>query len=131
VKNPNKAPSFIIRYEKLADVLTDYDLASLGDAYTNFVCSLALSNLKGQPSGVKVKRKILAAALRKAGLRKHMPTRITRHTLADGAEALIVYAWLRNHMTLDESVAILQKHDDLTEGLTQLLKTIIGRITLA
>jgi hypothetical protein len=65
VKNPNKAPSFIIRYEKLADVLTDYDLASLGDAYTNFVCSLALSNLKGQPSGVKVKGRYLLLRLEK------------------------------------------------------------------
>lgn len=112
-------------------MLTDRNLASLGDAYVNFAYSLALSNLKGQPSGVKVKGSALALALREAGLRQHMPSRITSHTLADAAEALIVYAWLHNYTTLEESVAILQEQNDLTEGLTRLIKTIMNRIKLS
>jgi hypothetical protein len=109
-------------------VLTDHKLASLGDAYINLVYSLALSNKKKQPSGAKVKGHVLAEALRNAGLRKYMPSRTTRHMLADAAEALTVYAWLHNYVTLEESVTMLEKAEDLVEGISQLLLTIKDRI---
>jgi hypothetical protein len=109
-------------------VLADHKLASLGDAFINLVYSLALSNKKGQPSGAKVKGRALAEALRKAGLRKYMPSRITRHMLADAAEALAVYAWLHHYVTLEESTEKLEKTEDLVEGLSQLLLTIKDRI---
>jgi hypothetical protein len=51
--------------------------------------------------------------------------------LADAAEALIVYAWLKNCITLEESVATLEKSEDLAEGLNQLLQTIMRRIKLS
>lgn len=119
---------FLKTHRNLAEVLTDHKLASLGDSYINFVYSLALSNKKGQPSGVKVKGHVLAEALRRAELRKHMPPRITRHILADAAEALVIYGWLHHHITLEESIAILEKNEDLVEGLCQLLLTIKDRI---
>jgi hypothetical protein len=119
--------SFIKTHENITDVLTNHKLASLGDAYINFVYSLALSNRKGEPSGAKVKGSVLAEALKKAGLREYLPSRMTRHMLADAAEALIVYSWLRNYITLEESVATLEKTDDSIEGFNQLLATIISR----
>ena len=116
-------------YENLTAILTDHKLAALGDAYVNFAYSLALSERKGQPFGAKVKGVVLAKAFRKAGLRKHMPSRITSHMLADAAEALIIYAWLHDYMKLEECVAILYEAEDSVEGFTQLLLKIKDRIT--
>jgi hypothetical protein len=94
----------------LAEVLADRDLASLGDAYVNFAHSLALSNRRRKPLGVRVKGSVLAEALRKAGLRDRLGSGMSRaHALADAAEAMIVYAWLNGRLTLDESVAIMRK----------------------
>lgn len=118
-------------YESLAAVLTDNRLAALGDAFINFAYSLALSNRRGTPSGAKVKGSLLAEGLRRAGLRLHVPSRTTRHMLADAAEALIVYAWLRDCITLEESVAILERNEDLAEGLRELLEKIVHRIKLS
>jgi len=119
--------SFIKTHENITEVLTNHKLASLGDAYINLVYSLALSNRKGQPSGAKVKGTVLAEAIKKAGLREYLPSRMTRHMLADAAEALIVYAWLHNCITLEESVATLEKTDDPIDGFSQLLATIKTR----
>jgi hypothetical protein len=109
----------------------DYELASLGDAYINFVYSLALSNRKREAIGVKVKGSVLAEALRKAGLRENLPARMSRHALADAAEALIVYGWLNGYVALEESVAILEKADDPIEGFNQLLIQTKSRARLS
>jgi hypothetical protein len=129
-----KAFSFTRHHTSLKDVLRDRELASLGDSYVNFVYSLALSNMRRKPSGAKVKGSVLAEALRKAGLRDYLPSRMTRHMLADGAEsararALIVYAWLQGLITLEESVTITGRNKDLVEGLSQLLAIIRDRVT--
>jgi hypothetical protein len=50
-----------------------------------------------------------------------LPSRIDKHVLSDAAEALLVYAWLNNFTTLEKSVEVLEKTDDLEEGLTRLL----------
>jgi len=113
----------------LAEVLTDRDLASLGDAYVNFAYSLALSNRKRKPLGVRVKGSVLAEGLRKAGLRDLLGSGMSRHALADAAEALIVYAWLNGCLTLDESVAIMRKDEDAVEGMSALLTTAKKRVT--
>lgn len=116
-------------HRSLAEVLADGDLASLGDAYVNFAYSLALSNRRGRPLGVRVKGSVLAEALRRAGLRASLGSRMTRHGLADAAEALIVYAWLNGCITLDESVAIMGKAEDAVEGVSELLATAKRRVT--
>lgn len=123
--------SFIETHNSLTVVLTDHKLASLGDAFVNLVCSLALSNRRGRPLGTKVKGSLLAEGLRRAGLRPYVPSRVTGHMLADAAEALIVYAWLHDRVTLEESVATLEKNEDLAEGLSELLQKIARRIKLS
>jgi hypothetical protein len=85
-------PCFVKTHRNLTEVLTDHKLASLGDAYVNFVYSLALSNRTGRPTDAKVKGEALAQAIKKAGLRGYLPSRMARHMLADVAESLIVYA---------------------------------------
>ncbi len=113
----------------LNEVLIDHALASLGDSYVNFIYSLAISNRKGSPLGTKVKGSVLAEALRKAGLRECLPSRMSRHDLADGAEALMVYAWLSRCVSLDESVAVIGRNRDPVEGLSELLAKIKRQIT--
>lgn len=129
---PKTNRSLLIKdYTSLPQILADRKLASIGDAYINFVYSLALSQRKGKPSGAKVKGTALSEALRKAGLRKHLPSRIDKHVLSDAVEALVVYAWLHDLLTLEDSVEILGKTDSLVEGLTQLLLKVKERIKLS
>jgi hypothetical protein len=120
--------AFIKKCSNLAEVMKDHNLASLGDTYVNFAYSLALSNRRGKPSGTKVKGSVLAEALKKAELREHLPARMTRHMLADATEALIVYAWLHSYVTLEESVATLERTDDPIEGFSQLLAKIKNKV---
>jgi hypothetical protein len=122
---------FAEKQHTLAQVLTNHDLASLGDAYVNFVYSLALSNRKGKPCGIKVKGSLLAEALKRAGLREYLPARMTRHMLADAAEALIVYTWLNGKITLEECVVVLEKNDDVINGISQLLAIVVERAKLS
>jgi len=128
LKNEIKAFSFAKIYKDLTEVLMDHKLAALGDAYINFAYSLALSQNKGQPSGAKVRGSVLAEAFKKAGLRKHMPSKVSRHMLADAAEALTVYAWLHRYIKLEECVTILEKAENPVEGFTQLFLTIKDRV---
>ena len=121
---------FLKNYSSLPQVLTDKPLAALGDAYVNFVYSLALSRRTGKPCGKKVKGAPLAEAVRKAGLRKFLPSRIDKHVLSDAAEALLVYAWLNDFITLEESVEALEKTDDLEKGLARLLLTAKEKIKI-
>ena len=123
------ALSFVWTRRTLDQVLVDHELASLGDSYVNFVCSLAISNRRGNPFGTKVKGSVLAEALRKVGLREFLPSGMSRHSLADAAEALIVYAWLSRWVSLEESVETIGRQSDPVEGLTELLAKIKGRIT--
>jgi len=122
--------AFVSEYKNLREVLADQKLAALGDAYVNFVYSLALSKRKGEPVGAKVDSRLLAEALRKAGLRNLMPSRIDRHKQADAAEALIVYAWVQDAMTIEEGVSILEQSEDMVEAFCSFLLTARKKINL-
>jgi len=119
---------FISKYKNLRDVLTDYELATLGDAYVNFVYSLALSKRLNKPTGKKVASRFLANALRMANLRELLPSRVDRHRQADAAEALIIYAWIKGIITIEECDTILEKEIQPDEGFSMLLKTILRRV---
>lgn len=122
--------AFTPQHENLTEVLMDQKLAKLGDAYVNFLYSLVLSKKRGEPTGTKVKGRLLADAFRKAELRKFLPSRIDRHKQADAAEALIVYPWLRGTMTMDEALEILEQNEDDVEGFSVLLLTAKNRTEL-
>ena len=127
MKKPHNFISFAVTYKTLTEVLEDHRLASLGDTFINFVYSLAMSQKKRRPVGVKVKGNILAEALRRSGLREHVPSRMSRHGLADAVEALLIYSWLTNCITLEESVKAIAGSDDSVEGLSQLLVKVKNR----
>jgi hypothetical protein len=113
--------AFIPQHKSLSEVLMDQKLAKLGDAYVNFLYSMALSKKKGEPAGTKVQGCLLADAFKKAGLRKFLPSRIDRHKQADAAEALIVYPWLLGSMTMEEALEILEQNEDTIEAFSVIL----------
>ena len=122
--------AFISQYRNLHEVLMDQKLAALGDAYVNLVYSVALSKRKGEPTGAKVDNRLLAEALKKAGLRSFLPSRIDRHKQADAAEALIVYAWVRGSMTMEEGVSILEQGEDTVDAFCSFLLTAKKKLGL-
>jgi hypothetical protein len=115
--------TFLPQYENLSEILMDQKLAKLGDAYVNFLYSLALSKKQQEATGTKVKGRLLADAFKKAGLREYLPSRIDRHKQADAAEALIVYAWIQGSMSMEEGLEILERNEDATEAFSNLLLT--------
>jgi len=130
--NQDKARyKFTPKIETLNQIMTNRQLSQLGDAFVNFACSLALSVKQKKPVGTKVSSQTLAQALKNANLRKHLPARMTRHALADAAEALVVYAWLSEKITIDETVRIIQMTSSSVDGLTQLLRTVVEKLMLS
>ena len=115
--------TFIQQHNNISEVLMDHKLAKLGDAYVNFLYSLALSKKTGEATGVKVKGRLLADAFKNADLRKFLPSRVDRHKQADAAEALIVYPWLQGSMTMEEGLEILEQTEDDVEAFSTLLIT--------
>ena len=121
---------FILRYQSLRDILMDHDLAALGDAFVNFIYSLALSFRSGKPVGEKLDNETLASALREAGLRKILPFRMDKHKMANAAEALIVYAWLRGVMSIGDILKIIEGSEDIRDSWRILLQRIAEEIKL-
>lgn len=122
--------SFPPSYDALPDILTDHELASLGDAYTNFVYSLYLSVKTGRPAGAKADGRMLSNACKRAGLREFLPSRVDRHKQADAAEALLVYVWLLGLTTISEAVSVLTRHEDVEEAFACLLSTAKRKLRL-
>lgn len=115
--------------DAVRQVLQDRQLASLGDAFVNFIYSLALTQQSGKPRATKVSDRILADALRLSGLRELMSTRVARKDLANASESLLVEAYRRGFITIDESVKALSENPDgLDAGLIDLLKLSAERI---
>ncbi|MEM1507689.1 MAG: ribonuclease III family protein [Candidatus Bathyarchaeia archaeon] len=118
---------FIGRHSKISEILSDKDLASLGDAYVNFVYSLALSKIAGKPIGRKIESDLLSSALKRAGIRSLLPKRMDRHKQADAAEALMVFGWLSGAISIKEMLNILVRNEDMADNLSLVLKLILER----
>lgn len=127
---PDSESHFIRKYRTLSEILLDHKMAALGDAYVNFVYSLALSEKSGEPTGEKVRSQTLSRALKNSSLRSLLPSRTDRHTQANAAEALIVYAWLRKLISIDECTSILKRGEPPDEAFSLLLRIIRDRIRL-
>jgi len=115
-------------YDSLKDLLLDKDLAGLGDAYVNFVYSLAMSQKHGRPMGAKVKNQVLANAVEASGLRKFLPHRVDRHIRGNAAEALLVFAWLQDIHEFEDCTKTLSKEDDLIQAFTILLRDALKKL---
>lgn len=113
----------------LRQVMRSKQLASLGDAYVNFVYSLALTRLAGYPQGTKVSDRILSQALKLAGLRDELGTRVAKKDLANASESLLAEAYRRGLLTIEESVRIInEKPENPAAGISDLLKLAAERL---
>jgi hypothetical protein len=113
----------------LRRIMRDKELASLGDAFVNFVYSLALTKMSGKPQAVKVSDRILAEAFRLSGLRIHLGTRVSKKDFANASEAILAEAYQRKLITTEECVNVLSKnHNGLGAGLSELIKLAAERI---
>jgi len=118
--------------EPIQRVLRDRQLASLGDAFINFVYSLALTQINGHPKGVKVSDKVLSEAFKLAGLRQYLGTRLSKKDLANASESLLMEAYRKQLLTIEESVRLLSQNPDGPQaGLTDLLKLAAERLPRA
>ncbi len=94
---------------------TDKGLAKIGDGVVNLTYSIAKSifltkvnkNHKNIRTGVKVSKKILAEALKRADMKKFSKSRADAHDLADTVEALIAYVWFCDKMTIEDIINFL------------------------
>jgi len=115
--------------ETLRQVMRNKQLASLGDAFVNFVYSLALTQANGKPQSVKVSDRILANAFKLSGLRKYLGTRISKKDFANASESLLIDAYQKRLITIEESVKILcEDPNGLQAGLSQLMKLTAERV---
>ena len=112
----------------ISSVMQDRKLASLGDAYINLVYSMALTEISGEPRGVKVSDRILSHAFKEAGLREYLGARQSRKDFANASEALLIETFRKGLMTVDESVKIISQKPNLTDGVADLLKTALKRL---
>lgn len=111
------------------EILRNRKLARLGDAYVNFLFSLALTKATGIPVGVKVSDRVLFEVAKKTGIRPLLPKRIKRGEVANAIEAIIIDSWMRRSLELDEMTDIISKNpDNITEAATQLVKRILERM---
>jgi len=121
--------NFAKKHTSLPEILADRGLAKVGDAFVNFVFSLATSNKLGLPTNVRVSGTVLSQALKKAGYRKYLPRRTNRHEQSDAVEALIFYSWIEGLLSLEECVSILQPDADIPiDAFATLITTIIERL---
>ncbi len=116
------------RYDSLEELLLDKDLAGLGDAYVNFIYSLAMSQRHQRPVGAKVKNQVLADAVERSGLRKLLPHRVNRHVRGNAAEALLVFAWLGDLLDLNDCVQMLSKEEEPAEAFANLLRKVLEKL---
>ncbi len=116
--------------DNVRQVMQDKRLASLGDAYVNFVYSLALTQISGTPQGVKVSDRILAKAFKLAGLRDFLGTRLNKKDVANASEALLIEAYRKGLISIDESVNLILKNPEApASGLCNLLRLVVERLS--
>lgn len=109
------------------------DYAKLGDSLINFLFSAGLTLATSKPTGIRIKDKDLAKAIHNSGLRKYIPHRKNSGELADYAEALLAYQWLKGDLTLEDTIKLLAKtlrenSMNIEIALEILLRQIIRKI---
>ena len=116
---------------RLKSILQDKNLARLGDAYINFIFSLAITEVEHVPTGTKVSDRILAMAAKRSGLRELLPNRVSRGSIANAVEAIIVFVWIKKLIILDEAVNILKASlKDPSRAISNLICEAMNRIEI-
>ena len=103
-----------VSWESLQSFIAIKGNSKLGDSLVNFIYSLAKSGVSNAPTGTKVSDFILSKAYRssKWGKNSKILLKGDKGRLADQVEALILYFWVYELMTIDEFTSSLMDHLD-------------------
>ena len=113
----------------IRQIMQDKQLASLGDAFVNFIYSFALTQVNGRPQGTKVSDRDLSEAFRLADLRRYLGTRLSKKDLANASESLLAETYRTHMLTIEESVQIIACNPDGPKaGLADLLRLAVSRL---
>lgn len=128
-ENPNPVEQSKLNDRDLSAILSSKELAQFGDALLNFAYSIALTEVKKGPRGIKVPDRVLADAAAKAGLRKLLPRRVNKGDVANSLEALLGHVWLRKMMMLEEIVHCLKKESlEPSKNFAELAELALSRL---
>ncbi|MFX0086990.1 MAG: ribonuclease III family protein [Candidatus Hodarchaeota archaeon] len=88
------------------------DNAKLGDGLVNLIYSLAKTVVSGNPTGVKVSDSILSEAYKRSLWKESNQLTITgnKGRVADAIEALILYFWVFENLSLIDLVTPIKEH---------------------
>jgi len=100
----------------LNSVVHHEGFAKLGDAFVNFLYSLAKSTATGEPTGCKVPDAVLANAYRTSVLAQipELNIRGRKGKVGDSVEALLLWAWLTGVSSIDALVTTLSENLDVS-----------------
>lgn len=117
--------------DKTLRILLDHQMAQLGDAFVNFIYSLALTRRYNRPIGRRIGDRVLADAARIAKIRQLLPKRTSRGDVANAIEALLIHTWLNRSMTIDEMTEILQSYDSASTAFAELAGIALRKLRRA
>jgi len=107
----NEIENFESQYENLIRNISSFkeaaknkELAKLGDSIINMTYSIAYSIFIGKPIGEKVSAIILSESMKKADLRKYAKRRAKAHDIADAAESIIAYFFLKRKISIEQII---------------------------
>lgn len=104
-------------------------MAQFGDALLNFAYSIALTEIRGSPTGTKVRDKVLADAAVRAGLRDYLPRRVNKGDVANSLEALLGHVWLQKMITLEDIVTCLKTENlEPSENFVELAQLALSKL---
>ena len=90
------------------NIFLDKNYSKLGDSLVNVVGSIVKTKLYGNPTGIRIKDKVLSNALKIAGLRDIFPKRLSIGEQGDIVEAIIAYLWLGGKIDIEMAVKIVK-----------------------
>ncbi len=94
---------------ELRRILTDKNLAQLGDAILNFTLSAAITRTSGRPAGRRVRNSLLTPIIDGSSLKQSLPIRASRHDRANAFEALTGHLWLQGKVHADDVISVMEK----------------------
>ncbi len=97
---------------ELKRVLTDRNLAQLGDSILNFTLSAALTRVTHRPTGRRVKNSLLTPLIDSSPLKLLLPLRTSRRNRANAFEALAGYLWQKKAYGIEELIDVMAKPVD-------------------
>lgn len=110
---------------ELKRVLTDRNLAQLGDSILNFALSAALTQANNKPTGRRVRNSLMTPLIDASEFKHLLPLRTSKRDRANAFEALAGYLWQEKAFKVEELIAIMVKSAEAFVGDAELERLFI------